>query len=133
MAKKTTPGKKVWLVTWESACEHAGSDSPVAAVFRPQVSAERVRDLVEFIYLSVNLLSDRLAYTLDPKQNPYPAIYGKLNGSPWRGEITCGANAWLRARLVDDFIIERNEAGVEKAVWKERKRPDQPTGESSHE
>jgi len=39
---------------------------------------------------------------------------------PWSGEITCGHNPYLRARLVDDLTVERHEDGKEEVKWKER-------------
>jgi hypothetical protein len=43
---------------------------------------------------------------------------------PWGGEIICGHNPYLRARLVDDLTIERNDDGKEEVNWKERPKPD---------
>ncbi len=117
-----TRGKKAWLVTWEWAGEHARRENPIAAFFRPQLSGARVRELVEFIYLSEYTPGDRLYFT--PGRNPYRAEFGKLAGVSWQGEIICGHNPWLRARLVDDLLIYRGEDGKEKAVWNERAKPD---------
>jgi len=54
---------------------------------------------------------------------PYPAEFLKLEGLPWSGQIHCGHNPWLLARLVDDLEIVRDENGHEKATWKIRYDP----------
>jgi len=43
-------GRKVWLVSWVWCGDHAKRDPKVVAIFRPQLSGERVRELVEFLY-----------------------------------------------------------------------------------
>jgi hypothetical protein len=54
----------------------------------------------------------------------YPAQFGILNNVPWGGEITCGHNPWLLARLVDDLTVEADADGKERATSKERPKPD---------
>lgn len=56
--------------------------------------------------------------------NPYPAQFGMLNNVLWGGEITCGHNPWLLARLVDELTVEADADGKERATWKERPKPD---------
>jgi hypothetical protein len=65
-----------------------------------------------------------MAWALDKKSNSYPAQFGALDGVPRQGEIICGHNPYLRARLVDDFSVEIEAEGNEKPTWKERPRPD---------
>jgi hypothetical protein len=104
---------KAWLVTWEWCGEHAKRNEPLAAIFNPRYSSERVRELVGFIYRSTEYsLRDQAEYARNKRYNPYPAEFGQTkDGSPWGGEIICGHNPFLRARLVDDLIIERNAEG----------------------
>jgi hypothetical protein len=115
-------GKKIWLVTWEWGGEHARRDDKVAAIFSPRYSGERVRDLIERLYSADYSLAEKLAYALEPRKNPYPAFFGALNGHIWTGEITCGHNPFLKGRLVDDFLIERQSDGREVTTWKERSK-----------
>jgi hypothetical protein len=117
---------KAWLVIWEWCGDHAKRDDPFAAILNPRLSAKRVRDLVGFIYRSATYsLSEQAEYARNKKHNPYPAEYFERtkDNIPWGGEIICGHNPFLRARLVDDFVVERNAEGKEKASWKERPRP----------
>ena len=44
---------------------------------------------------------------------------GVLDGIPWSGEIECGHNPWLYARLVDDLTAEELADGTETVRWKE--------------
>ena len=113
-----------WLVTWEWCGDHAKRDDKVAAIFNARLSSERVREHVEFIYLSAMYsLTERAEYARDNKLNPYPARFGTLDGVTWKGKIRCGHNPELRARLVEDFAVERDEQGKEIAHWEERPKP----------
>lgn len=115
---------KAWLVTWEWSGDHAKRGDKVAAIFSSRLSPERVREYVEFIYLSEYTLSERMAYPKHKDQNPYPAKFGSLDGLPWEAEIYCGHNPWLFARRVDNLVVERDEHGKESATWTERPKPD---------
>ncbi|MGD0519765.1 MAG: hypothetical protein ABSA48_00790 [Terracidiphilus sp.] len=125
MNDRPTKKVKAWLVTWEWCGDHAKQDDKVVAVFNPRLGDNHIRDLVEFLYMThCYTISERLAYSLHPKSNPYRAHFGELDGMPWGGEIICGHNPYLRARLVDDLTIERNDDGKEEVNWKERPKPD---------
>jgi GNAT superfamily N-acetyltransferase len=125
MNRKQSRKMKAWLVTWKWFGEHAKRDDVVAAIFDPRFSGERVRQFVEFLYLTENsTLSERMSWARDKKRNPYPARFMTLDGVPWHGEVHCGHNPFLFARLVDDLTVERVEGGKEKATWKERPKPD---------
>jgi hypothetical protein len=126
MAKpKAHHGRKAWLVTWEWAGDHAKPADKVVAIFNPHFGGGRVRELVEILYMqSMASLSERVSWALDRSRNPYPAQFGRLDNVPWGGEITCGHNPWLLARLVDDLTVEADADGKEHATWKERPKPD---------
>jgi len=113
---------KAWLVTWEWCGEHAKRNEKVAAVFDARVSSERVRWAVELLYAQETYtLSERIAWCLgNRRRNPYPAEFVKLEGVPWEGEIHCGHNPYLRARLVDDLTVRRDHDGKETATWRDR-------------
>jgi hypothetical protein len=60
-----------------------------------------------------------------PRQGrmPYGAKFGQTkNGRPWSGEVICGDDPYLRARIVDQLIVSCDSNGKETAVWKERLR-----------
>lgn len=112
-----------WLVTWEWTGEHARVDEKVAAILDSRIGSERVRQTVELLYVNARYsLGERLAYAAK-KFNPYPAEYGTLGGAGWLGQITCGHNPWLKARLVDNLKVERGPDGKEQITWTERPRP----------
>jgi hypothetical protein len=100
---------RAWLVTWEWCGDHAKRDDRVAAIYDSRLSPERVRGLVEMLYAQEEYtLSDRIAFCVgNRRKNPYPAVFLKVKGVPWVGEIHCGPNPYLRARLVDDLMVER--------------------------
>jgi len=118
-SKPRDRGKKVWLVTWDWCGDHARREDRIAAIFKPQLGGRRVLELVEFIYSSEYSLRERLSFALNPKANPYPAQFSQLDSGRWEGEIICGHNPFLRARLVDDFWIDSDG----NASWRERERP----------
>lgn len=99
----------------------------VVAIFSPRLGGVRVREFVELIYLTSGYftLSEELAIAWPRHgQIPYPARFGQTDdGEPWAGEILCGDDPFLRARLVDELTVELNVDGKETAVWKERPRP----------
>jgi hypothetical protein len=113
-------GRKAWLVTWEWCGNHARRDPKVVAVFRPQLSGERVCELVEYLYSSSEYtLRERVHWTFNLKENPYRAQFGTIGGIPWSGEIVCGDNPFLKARLVDDLVVD----GENNVTWTECPRP----------
>jgi hypothetical protein len=117
--------RKAWLVTWEWSGDHAKVAEKVVAIFNPRIGGERIRELVELLYIQSGAsLAEKLSWAVDRADNPYPAKFGSLNGVPWQGEIECGHNPWLFARLVDDLWVEAGEDGKEGARWKERPKPD---------
>lgn len=118
-------GRKAWLVTWEWCGGHARREPKVVAVFKPQLSGDSMRPLVECIYsCSEYSLRERMDFALNPKANPYPAQFNTIDGVPWAGEIICGANPFLRARLVDNLLVDEES----NATWDERKRPSVANG-----
>jgi hypothetical protein len=110
-------------VTWEHAGSHATPSQKIAAIYNPRWSAERVRQLVELIYVeSAYSLYEQIEYANNRSFNPYPAKFGELTGIPWMGQIICGHNPWLFARLVDGLRVE-DLSGDEQAFWNERLKP----------
>ena len=116
-------GKKAWLVTWEWSGDHVRVEQRIVAIFRPQLSGHRVLELVAHIYAVLKYTPrERLASALNPKANPHPAQFGQVDNGEgtWTGEVICGHNPWLRARLVDDLVIDKDHP---LGTWKERPRP----------
>ena len=111
---------KAWLVTWEWMGEHAKRRDKVAEILDPRLSGAKVRGIIELLYHHEASLSEKVAWRLRRQRQPYPAEFVKLEGMPYEGEISCGHNPWLRARLVDDLSIVRDEHGKEKATWRDR-------------
>lgn len=135
MTKKLT-GRKAWLVTWDWAGEHAAvpEKDVVAAVLRPQTGPGMVKRIVEVLYAAREYYpTDKLDALME---NPYPARFGTVrveqprpNGEvlvqhvPYEGQISCGHNPFLYARLVDNLRAkdrDNPDAGLE---WDERPPP----------
>jgi hypothetical protein len=94
-------GVRAWLITWEWVGDHAKPPNKVVEILDPRLSEERVRQIVELLYHRDALLSEKIAWRLRHRQQPYPAKFTRFHGVDWTGEITCGHNPWLHARLVD--------------------------------
>ena len=111
-------GKSAWLITWEWQGDRARVEQPVVTFLNPRWSGERVRRLVEVLYAIMNYtLNENLACSVRRNANPYPAKFNKINGVTWDGQIICGENPWLFARLVDNINIEISEDGKERVTW----------------
>ena len=113
---------KAWLVTWEWRGEHAKRKEKVTDVFDSRLSSGRVRWALELLYAhEMYTLGERIDWFVgNRRRNPYPAEFIKLEGVPWEGEIHCGDNPYLRARLVDELTIQRGQDGSEMPTWKDR-------------
>ena len=112
-------GRKAWLVTWEWSGDHAKRNPEVVAVFRPQLTFKRVSELVEHLYsFSKYTPQERMIFALGLQPSPYPA---RVEAT---GQIICGHNPWLRARLVDDLVF----ADSHHVTWAERKWPTRSIG-----
>jgi len=119
-------GVTAWLVTWECSGDHAKREDRIAAVLNPRLFGTRVKEIIEFLYMNnCYTLRERLDYALHPRRNPYPARFGTLEGHhPWEGQVHCGHNPFLFARMVDELVIDDGEGyGNENMTWKERPRP----------
>lgn len=121
--RQTRKGLSAWLVTWEWCGKHAKREDKVAEIMDPRISPERMRQIVELLYHRNALLSEKAAWRLRNQSQPYPAMFMRLEGVDWTGEIRCGHNPWLQARLVDDLVIETDVFGKETATWRERYDP----------
>jgi hypothetical protein len=111
---------KVWLIRWERIGEHVNLPEPeIAAILSPRISGERIRELVELMYMNACFtLSERARYALRKKENPYPARFGSLDGVPWTGMVECGHNPYLLARLAY-LTVELDKHGHEAATWED--------------
>lgn len=119
--RRSAKGITAWLVTWDSAAEE-DSKQRIAAILNPHWSARRVRELVEIIYVnSCYSISERIGYAKNRSFNPYPAQFSGFSGIKWEGQITCGHNPWLFARMVDNLTTAPNDEA--KVTWSERPLP----------
>ncbi|MFP6888323.1 MAG: hypothetical protein VCF07_00995, partial [Nitrospinota bacterium] len=58
--------------------------------------------------------------------NPYPAEFNKIKGVTWEGQIICGHNPYIYARLVEGLKVETDREGNENLKWNERPPPKLP-------
>jgi hypothetical protein len=101
-------GIKAWVVRWEWAGDHAAVDQPVAAVLRPQTGAHQVMQIVELLHAArQHTPTEMLSMIRRGGHRPYPARLGTVRFDPadgpvnvrWSGEVSCGPNPFLVARL----------------------------------
>lgn len=113
---------KAWLVTWDWMSDSEAVADRVLTIVSSRKSAERVAELVEFLYSqATSTLAELAAYARSPKNRAYRAkTVEMINGVPHGDRITCGAHPWLYARLVTDLRIARDpETSVEQVSWTE--------------
>jgi hypothetical protein len=123
-SKRSKKGITAWLATWDWLGNHAKPKRKIAAIINPHWSPDHVREYLELIYVnSYYSLPERIAYAKNRSFNPYPAEFVRVNGVPWQGQITCGHNPSLFARLVDNLAATTETDDEEKLVWTERSRP----------
>lgn len=113
-------GLSAWLVTWEWSGLPAGPPQQIAETLNPRMSAERVREIAGLLYHRDALLREKVAWRLRRQQQPYPADFQTIDGVRCEGQIMCGHNPWLHARLVDNLIISTDGDGAEMASWTDR-------------
>jgi len=108
-----------WLVTWEGTSPPA---KRIVAVLDGRLGADDVRRTVEALYATHAYSEAELVAFSKSGKNPYPAHSGDIGGIPWVGQIVCGHNPYLVARLVDE--LKTDASGV--VTWKERPVPNRP-------
>ena len=114
-----------WLITWEMVGDwiKIKNENKVAAILNYRLSGEKVREIVELLYVNSYSLSTRLAYAKNKKSIHHRAEFHTLGRAPWTSRITCGYQPCLYARLVDDLSVQVDENGDETLSWKERPKP----------
>jgi hypothetical protein len=118
---KKRKGLSAWLVTWEWCGDHAAVSDKVAEILDPRMPSERVRQIVELLYHREASLSEKVAWRLLKRNQPYSADFVDIEGVKWEGQVMCGHNPWLLARLVDDLKIETDVQGRDSATWRDRR------------
>lgn len=116
-------GISAWLVTWDWAGEHASRHPRVVAILNPRMSGSRVAEIVERLYSESEYdPSEQIEVLLHPERNPYRAQFGSINGVQWEGQVICGHNPYLFARLVRGLRAVEID-GEEQFAWEEIDRP----------
>lgn len=119
MAKKK--GYSAWLVTKEGTKISSNAAENIVEILSPRIHAKRIREIVELLYHRDDLLAEKIEWRLRRKSHqPYPAEFQTVDGVPWEGEVICGHNPWLRARLVSNLVVGVGLDGKETATWEER-------------
>jgi len=116
---------RAWLVTWEGSGNHAELESPVAAILSWRYSPERVRRLVEQMYINqTSTIGEQMIYAKNKKKNPYPAYHTTTSkGAEISWQIFCGPNPYLHARFVEDLRLEEDENKRQRLSWREYPGP----------
>ena len=119
--------KSAWLVTWETVGGHTkiAKRKQIVSILNYRRSPQNVRLFVEQLYMALGKSSwDKLSTADRPKENAYPARFMQRSGLPWRGQIHCGDDPFLFARLVGDLRVVCHDTGREEVLWTERPIPD---------
>ena len=96
-----------WLVTWEGTPRRLPRQR-IVGVFDSHQSGEQVRRMVEALYATHTYSAVELVRFY--RKNPYPAEFDRVRGVRYHGEITCGHNPYLRARIVSSQALSSSES-----------------------
>lgn len=116
---------KAWLITWESLeKEECLFDKKIISIRDARVSNERIAEFIEQFYIATQYnLSSKFCFSSRFKINPYPVKYSNTekNGRYiYTGQMTCGDNPYIFARIVENLIIYSNDNGEEEIKWSEK-------------
>ena len=133
---KRVRGRKVWLVTWDWTGGHAAvpEHDVIAAILRPQTSPDTVKKIVELLYAAREY--DPVGKLSAMTDNPYPAEFGTVEVKQrtasgevsrqrvrYTGQIHCGHNPFLYARLVNNLRPKDPANPDEGLTWDEHSYP----------
>jgi glycosidase len=112
---------RAWLITWEGTSNKVELKNPVVAILSWRYSPERVRRLVEQMYINhTSTISEQMNYARSKKRNPYQAYYNE--NITW--QIYCGHNPHLHAQLVESLCLETDANNRQKLSWIAFPRPE---------
>lgn len=118
---------KAWLITWEGTGVNKKKMSQyVVNIFDSRMSTQRIKDFLESYYIACHYgLFEKATYASNPsrKRNPYPAESAKFNGVRWHGQLTCGHNPFLFARIVENLVVSIDKENKETINWEELPPP----------
>ena len=123
-------GRSAWLVTWDWMGDHAevAPTEVIAGIFSSRLSYRTVMQLVEALYAAREYdATDKLsALTHNPYKAELETVEITISGITQRvrsqGEVICGHNPFLRARLVDGLRPADDDRAIGGLTWTERPR-----------
>jgi hypothetical protein len=123
-------GTKAWVVRWDWVGHRAAVERPIAAVLRPQIGPREVARIVEVLYAARQYNPGEMLSAIRRRgHRPYEARFGtapfddgrgRILQAPWQGEITCGHNPFLVARLARVWPADDCSGRIE---WEDDPRP----------
>jgi hypothetical protein len=107
-----------WLVTWEWMGAHAAVESPLIAILSGRLGYSRVAEFVKWTWASAMLTPEEWLDGVRHRRLAYEPESGRIGTIPWSGEMSCGHNPFVWARLVRNARVEGN--GVDRELHWER-------------
>lgn len=117
--QRASRGTSAWLVTWARSGPHVPLEKTVAAVLSSRWSSKRVLEMVELLFAQECFSPSERVEWARGKFRPYPAEYVSTGGVPFQGQIVCGADKSLYARMVKNLRAEEGDDGDEQLLWDE--------------
>lgn len=102
--------------------DHAAVERQLVAVLSGRVGHRRVRDFVRLFWAAHQLDADELIAQAKGVAMPYEPQFGRLANAVYTGEITCGHNPWIYARLVANLRTERVD-DARRLMWERHVLP----------
>ncbi len=95
---------------------HAAVEEPLIAVLSGRLSYKRVADFVKWTWASAQLTPEEWLDGIRNRKLAYEPHPGAIGAVQWQGEMTCGHNPFVWARLVRNARVE--VSGDERSlVW----------------
>lgn len=130
----TSKMKRAWLVCWNGTDERI-TQRPIL-LLNWRWSAKRVSELLTQLYLSETAsIPEIFDAAKSPTAIPYPAQLGQVynGGAKWQGQVVCGHNPFLCARIVEKLELSVDSTdGRWTLSYEPLERPD-PAGARSSE
>ncbi len=96
--------------------DHAAVEEPLIAVLSGRLSYKRVADFVKWTWASAKLTPEEWFDGIRNRKLAYEPHPGVIGTAQWQGEMTCGHNPFVWARLVRNARVE--VSGDERSlVW----------------
>ncbi len=103
-------GVNAWLITWERMGDYAAVEDPLIAILSHRLGYSRVAEFVKWTWASATLTPEEWLAGMRHRRFAYEPQPERIGGVPWAGDMSCGHNPFVWARLVRNARTEGSSA-----------------------